>query len=124
MRGSVGRPWGATGKDAGLDGYVILYTTWPDAETAQAVAAEAVAARLAACANLSAPMISIYRWEGAIEQAAEVTMILKTTSTAAPALRDLILARHPYGLPCVLSVNVDPIASSNKFLDWVKIETS
>ena len=107
-----------------MDGYVILYTTWPDAETAQAVAAEAVAERLAACANIFAPMVSVYRWEGAVEQAAETAMTLKTTAACAPALRDLVLARHPYDVPCVLAVAVDAGASSGKFLDWVKSETS
>jgi len=56
---------------------VILYTTWPDAEKAEAVAAEAVAERLAACANIFAPIGSIYRWEGAIERATEIPMTLR-----------------------------------------------
>lgn len=122
MRGSVGRLGAERWKGHRLDGYLILYTTWPDAETAQAVAAEAVAERLAACANVFAPMVSVYRWEGAVEQAAETAMTLKTTAAAAPALRDLILARHPYELPCVLAMNVDAACSSAAFLDWVMSE--
>ncbi len=98
---------------------MILYTTWPDAETAQAAGAEAVAERLAACANISAPMRSIYRWEGAIEQATEVAMTLKTTALSAPALRDLLFSRHPYDLPCIVAVDIDANASSAAYLDWV-----
>lgn len=102
-----------------LDGWVILYTTWPDAETAQACASEAVAARLAACANILAPMHSIYRWEGAVEQAVEIPMLLKTTRAASIALRDLVMAAHPYDAPCVVSLSIEPEGSTESFLSWI-----
>ena len=46
-----------------MDELLILYTTWPDAETAEACGRAAVEEKLAACANVLAPMRSIYRWE-------------------------------------------------------------
>lgn len=101
----------------------VLYTTWPDAETAEAAAAEAVAERLAACANLLAPMRSIYRWEGAIDRAAEIPVLFKTTSGRAGALRDFLLARHPYDTPCVVALSVSAEGSSADFLRWVAAET-
>jgi len=99
---------------------VIVYTTWPDADTAEAVGAEAVAEQLAACANVEAPIRSIYRWQGAVERATEVAMTLKTTDEAAPALTAFILARHPYELPCVLAWPVDSEISHGDYLDWVQ----
>lgn len=102
-----------------MDGCVILYTTWPDAETAEACAAEAVARRLAACANILAPMRSIYRWEGAVEQSAEIPMLLKTTRAAAPALRDMIAAAHPYDTPCIAALPVEAEGSNPAFLSWI-----
>ena len=103
---------------------VILYTTWPDAEKAEAVGAEAVAARLAACANIFAPIRSIYRWRGALENAAEVPMTLKTSEATAEALRDFLLARHPYDLPCILALRADPELSNPAFTAWVTDETT
>jgi periplasmic divalent cation tolerance protein len=103
---------------------VFLYTTWPDAETARATAQAAVGQGLAACANVLAPMTSIYRWKGALEQADETPMTLKTTASKAAALRDLIAARHPYELPCILALPVDAAASSPQFLAWIAAETS
>jgi periplasmic divalent cation tolerance protein len=103
---------------------VILYTTWPDAEKAEAVGAEAVAERLAACANVFAPIRSIYRWQGAIERAAEVPMTLKTSAETAEALRDFLLARHPYDLPCVLALRTDSELSHPDFVAWVADETT
>lgn len=105
------------------DEIVLLYTTWPDAETAERFAAEAVADRLAACANLLAPMRAIYRWKGAIEREAETPMILKTTAARAEALRDRIVAAHPYETPAVLALPVRTEGSNPAFLDWICAET-
>ncbi len=102
---------------------MILYTTWPDAEKAEAVGAEAVAERLAACANLFSPIVSIYRWEGAIERSREVPMTLKTSAEAAAALRDFIRERHPYEVPCILAIATDPELSDPAYADWVAAET-
>jgi periplasmic divalent cation tolerance protein len=103
---------------------VILYTTWPDAEKAEAVGAEAVAQRLAACCNVFAPIRSIYRWQGEIERAAEVPMTFKTSAERAEALRDFLLERHPYDLPCILALSTDPGLSHADFVAWVSEETT
>ncbi len=102
---------------------VILYTTWPDAEKAEAVGAEAVAERLAACANVFAPIVSVYRWQGAIERSAEVPMTLKTSSEQAAALRDFLRERHPYEVPCILALRTEAAFSEPAYLDWVANET-
>ncbi len=103
---------------------VVVYTTWPDAEKAEAVGAEAVAERLAACANVFASIRSIYRWEGAVERAGETPMTLKTTEEAAPALTEFLLSRHPHEVPCILAWRTDPELSHGAYLEWVQIETT
>ena len=102
---------------------VLIYTTWPDPETAERVGAEAVAERLAACANVLAPMVSVYRWEGAIDRAAETPMILKTTAEASERLRDFILERHPYETPAIVALPVLVDGSNPAFLAWIATET-
>jgi periplasmic divalent cation tolerance protein len=99
---------------------VILYTTWPDADTARACGAAAVEAGLAACVNLLAPMASIYRWEGVLEEAGEVPALFKTTAARAEALRALILERHPYDLPCVVALPVSEAGSNPAYLEWIE----
>ena len=103
---------------------MILYTTWPSLETAETFAAEAVAERLTACANILSPAAAIYRWEGAVQQNVEVPMILKTTADAAGALRDLIVSRHPYATPCVMAIRVEASWSAPGFLSWIGSEVS
>lgn len=102
---------------------LLIYTTWPDLAAAEALAAEAVADRLAACANIFPGGRSIFRWQGAIETASETVMILKTTRQSAPALRDRVLTRHPHETPCVLALAVDPDASATAFVTWIAAAT-
>jgi periplasmic divalent cation tolerance protein len=102
-----------------MDELVVLYTTWPDAETAEAFARRAVEGRLAACANVLAPMRSIYRWQGEVLSEAEVPMLLKTTAAAAEALGRLIVEHHPHDTPCVLSLDVDLANCNHKYVNWL-----
>lgn len=98
---------------------VLIYTTWPDAETAEAFAAEAVAEGLCACVNVLAPLRSIYRWEGAVERATETPALFKAAASGAEALKTRILDRHPYDTPCVIALPVSREGSHEAFLAWV-----
>lgn len=101
---------------------VMLYTTWPDAQTAEKVAAEAVAERLAACANILGPLRSVYRWQGAIEQSAEVPVLFKTVAARAEALAAFIAERHPYETPAILALDVREDGTHPAFLQWLESE--
>ena len=105
-----------------MDELLILYTTWPDAETAEACGRAAVEEKLAACANLLAPMRSIYRWEGALQVEAETPMLLKTTTKAAGRLRDFILRYSPYDVPCILALRTDTANCNPKYMAWANGE--
>jgi periplasmic divalent cation tolerance protein len=99
---------------------ILLYTTWPDPEKARAAGEAAVAAQLAACVNILAPIQSIYRWEGRIDESIEIPMILKTSASAAADLRRLLIERHPYQLPCMVALPITAEHSHPDFLAWVQ----
>ncbi len=101
----------------------FLYTTAPDAATADRIARALIEKRLAACINAIPGMISTYRWKGNVEAADEVVLIVKTTAAAARDARDLICALHPYETPCVVALPVAADVSSKAFLDWIAAET-
>ena len=98
----------------------VLYTTWPDAESAAAAGRVLVAEGRCACVNVLAPMRSIYRWSGAVEETVEAPALFKTTAEAAAALKDRILALHPYENACVLMLPVAQNGSSGAFMDWIR----
>ncbi len=106
-----------------MDEVILVYTTWPDAETAGVAAVAAVEARLAACANVLAPVSSVYRWEGVVERAIETPVLFKTTAAGVDRLRGFILNRHPYELPCVLALPVGTTGSHPAYLAWIAAET-
>jgi periplasmic divalent cation tolerance protein len=61
---------------------------------------------------------SIYRWQGAVESAAEVLAIFKTTTSALPALEQALTERHPYDTPEFLAIRPDAVAE--RYGGWVK----
>jgi periplasmic divalent cation tolerance protein len=102
---------------------VMLYSTWPDADSATKCARDLIGRRVAACANVLAGAVSVFRWEGEIQCAGEVVMIVKTSSAQAGASRDMMIAAHPYDTPCVTAVRLDAFNSNRDFMAWVERET-
>jgi periplasmic divalent cation tolerance protein len=101
---------------------VIVLTNLPDRAAATRMAALLVEHRHAACVNILAECTSVYRWEGKIEMATEVPLLIKTSSLAYPQLEEKIRANHPYELPEIVSV---PIGGGlPAYLDWVAKEST
>ena len=101
---------------------VLVYTTWPSIVEAERAGRSIVERRLAACVNILPGMISHYWWEGKIERAAEVVMIIKSRTSMAAALRETVKELHSYTTPAftVLPVeHVDP-----EYHAWIVRETS
>jgi periplasmic divalent cation tolerance protein len=102
--------------------YVIVLTTLPADADGAGFARNLVEERLAACVNLSAPMESIYRWEGTIETESERQLVIKTTRDRVVELWDRVRELHPYDMPEFL---VTPIVDGNDaYLRWVGESTA
>ena len=100
---------------------LLVLTSLPNEASAHALATALVGEHLAACVNVLAPCRSVYRWQGAIENATEIPLLIKTTALRYSALEVAIRARHPYELPEIIAV---PIAHGlPEYLDWVATET-
>ena len=100
---------------------LLILTNCPDEATAERIARTLVEQRLAACVNRLAPAQSIYRWQGAIEVAVEVPLLIKTTRERYPEMETTIRALHPYSVPEIIAV---PIAAGYApYLRWVEEET-
>lgn len=97
--------------------HLLVITTLPDRQTAEALAAQLVGLRLAACVNISAPVTSVYRWQGEVQHDSEVMLTIKTRRTHWDALQGAIAARHPYELPELIAVPIS--AGSPDYLAWI-----
>jgi len=100
---------------------LLVLTNLADMASAQALARALVERRLAACVNVLPAVQSIYRWNGAVEEAAEVTLLIKTTAARYAELEQAIRALHPYELPEVIAVPVS--AGLPAYLGWIAQET-
>lgn len=104
------------------DKAILVYTTFPSAEAAEAVGGALVEAGLVACANIIPGMVSIYVWRGERAREQEVVMLLKTTPALAERVVEEVCRRHPYETPAVLVI---PIAGGSlPFLDWIGGQTA
>jgi periplasmic divalent cation tolerance protein len=100
---------------------MIVFTTAPDAATAERIARALVEEGLAACVNRVPGLRSTYVWDGAIHDDEEILMIAKTTAARLPALRERLVALHPYELPEVIAVRVAD--GHDPYLRWVAMAT-
>jgi periplasmic divalent cation tolerance protein len=97
--------------------FLLVLTTLPDRASADALAARLIEQHLAACVNVLAPCESVYRWQGAIETANEIPLLIKTTHDRYPALEVAVQAMHPYEIPELIAL---PVATGlPAYLDWV-----
>ena len=100
---------------------LLVVTNLPDREAASRLASALVERRVAACVNVLGECNSVYRWQGKIESATEVPVLIKTTQRAYPALEQAIRALHPYELPEIIAV---PLSGGlPEYLQWVDTQT-
>ena len=96
---------------------VSVYSTFGSDEEARRIARTLVEERLAACANILAPCHSIYRWQGRIEEAAEVPVLFKTRADAVDRLIARFGELHSYDMPAAVAW---PVAEAlPDYVQWV-----
>lgn len=103
------------------DDTLLVLTNLPDAAAANTLAALLIERRLAACVNILAPCTSVYRWQGAVETASEVPLLIKTTRARYAELQAAVQEVHPYELPELIAVPVTDGLPG--YLAWVAAET-
>ena len=96
---------------------LMVWSTFPDEETAARITRVLVEERLIACAQLTPNARSIYRWKDAIEDQREVVALMKTRKQDWAALLSRIHELHPYDVPEVIAVRI--AAGAPKYLEWL-----
>ena len=106
-------------QDAGM---IVVYTTFPTEKDAQKVGGDLVAEKLAACVNIFPGMVSIYRWQDAIEHGSEAAMLIKTRRDLQDKVLEALAAKHPYSAPAIIVFEPRHVAAS--YLEWLCNQTS
>ena len=98
-------------------GIVVVLVTCPSWAVARRLAQALVRRRLAACVNILPGVESLFWWEGKVDQAREVLLVIKTPAARLEAVRRAIVRLHPYEVPEVIAMRV--AGGHRPYLRWV-----
>ncbi len=97
---------------------IIALCTCPDEQAGDRLATALVEEHLAACVNRIGGIVSTYRWQGKLCRDQEQLLLIKTTRERFAALRERIVALHPYELPEVIAIDIT--AAHAPYLAWIE----
>jgi len=98
----------------------IVSTTVEHRIDAERLATILLESKLIACAQISGPITSIYRWEGKINREEEFVLNVKTTPAACKTVFEILRQNHPYDLPEIVGTETSLV--EDHYLDWVYAE--
>ena len=101
-----------------MTGITLALTTAPDASSAAQLARGLVEGKLAACVTQLPGAQSLYWWEGKIESATEILLLIKTTEEKVEEIKTFLISHHPYDTPELICLPV--AAGLEKYLSWVR----
>lgn len=103
------------------DDVVLVLSNTPDAALAGRIAQALVEGGLAACVSIGAPVTSVYTWQGKVEHAEEIPLVIKTTGARQEEVVQALAKLHPYEVPEALVVPV--LDGLNTYMGWVRQQT-
>ena len=96
---------------------IVVFSTCSSREEAVRIARDLVEARLAACVNMIPGVNSVYRWQGAVEEAEEVALIIKSSRALFEPLRARIEKLSSYTTPEIVALSI--VGGSEAYLQWM-----
>lgn len=96
---------------------IIISSTLEKKDDAERIAGLLLDHKLIACAQISGPITSLYRWKGVTTLATEFSLSLKTTVPLTDRVKEVLHQEHPYELPEIIVQEIDH--SSKEYSRWV-----
>jgi len=100
------------------DEFRLLLCSCPK-KTASELARSFVQERLAACVSIIPGVKSVYEWKGELCEEEEQMLLIKTTSARLPALTSRVNELHPYELPELIALAIQPDEGGLRYLTWL-----
>ena len=100
---------------------LLCLSSAPDIDTARRLTEKILQSRTAACVSLLPGAESHYWWQGQIESAQEVVLLIKTSGAALEHLKAVLQEHHPYDTPELICTEIG--SGLDNYLDWLKKET-
>ncbi len=104
------------------DRYCMVMVTVPNRDEAGRITKRLLSKKLAACVNEIEDLNSTFLWKGAVDQAEELLLIIKTRTVLLEQLEAEVRAEHSYEVPEIIAI---PIFWTHKpYADWIDSETA
>jgi periplasmic divalent cation tolerance protein len=94
----------------------VVFVMASNLKEARLIAAGLVERHLAACVNILPGAESHYRWQGKLEQAEEVMMIIKTSAEQFDTMAGYVRQHHSYECPEIVAISAHEI--SPNYRSW------
>jgi periplasmic divalent cation tolerance protein len=98
--------------------FFVVLSTVPSESVGRDIAREMVAGKLAACVNIVPGVVSIYDWQGRIEESTEALLIMKTTTEKVKSLIENVKRLHPYEVPEIIAIPIDD--GYAPYFEWIQ----
>ena len=96
---------------------IVIFITTKNTAEAKKISQALVGKRLIACANIVKGIQSFFWWEGKVDKANEVLLIIKTKRSLFKEIVKAVKALHSYSVP---EITAFPIIEGNKdYLKWI-----
>lgn len=96
----------------------LVLSTTASAEEGRGIGRRLVEEHLAAGVNVVPTAHSIYFWQGALQEADEAVLLIKTRRDRFPELARRIQELHSYSVPQIIALPIDSGAPA--YMDWVR----
>ncbi len=100
---------------------VVIFVTVANKKEAKEIAFALIKDKLAACVNMIENVHSLFRWQGKIDSAKELLLVIKTRKALMNKLIKKVKSLHSYEVPEIIGLPI--IAGNKKYLDWINEST-
>jgi len=97
--------------------HIVIFITVPNKKEANKIAKHLIKNRLAACVNIIDKIESVFWWQGKIDKAREVLLIIKSQKSKLTRIIKLVKSLHSYEVPEIIALPL--IAGYKPYLDWL-----
>ena len=97
--------------------HIVIFITVPNKKEANKIAKHLIENRLAACVNIIDKVESVFRWEGKVQRAGELLLVIKSKKLKLTSIIKLVKSMHSYEVPEIIAIPL--IAGYKPYLDWL-----
>jgi len=97
--------------------HLVIFITASHKDEAQKIAQSLIAKRLAACVNIVEHVASVFWWEGNVDNATEVLLVVKSKKEKFNRIVKLVKSLHSYVVPEIIALPI--VAGEKNYLKWL-----